>query len=242
MEEIKPPWEMLQAKTPCRSGQGGWSHSQQLTSPPVESWVCSLLPLAPCEGAEQCGLLCRCNPFCWALLPVRAFTKVWAALFWLWKGAASPATPRAVQWPAKGGRAVHAAFKSLCCAVNDSFVSRTTWLPKEQPCPKQLQLSGCVPGLLVCRAPPSQQPWRQVWCGIHYCHSQQLCSSPLLQLCLSGHSHPIQISCAVGDSPWGPGVRFPAWRMGWSVGFVPSLWQITLVYSQVRKNGDLGGI
>lgn len=151
MEEIKPPWEMLQAKTPCRSGQGGWSHSQQLTSPPVESWVCSLLPLAPCEGAEQCGLLCRCNPFCWALLPVRAFTKVWAALFWLWKGAASPATPRAVQWPAKGGRAVHAAFKSLCCAVNDSFVSRTTWLPKEQPCPKQLQLSGCVPGLLVCR-------------------------------------------------------------------------------------------
>lgn len=39
----------------------------------------------------------------------------------LWKGAATPAAPRAAQWPPKGGRVVHAPFKSHGCAVNDSF-------------------------------------------------------------------------------------------------------------------------
>lgn len=73
-------------------------------------------------------------------------------------------------------------------------INHLTWFPKEQPPPKLqevlLSLSGCVPGLLVHRAALSQQLWSQVCCGIHYCHAQQLCSSPLLQLCFLGTAIP----------------------------------------------------
>lgn len=38
--------------------------------------------------------------------------------------------------PVASQRAVHSPLKSLCCAANDSFALRATWLPKEQPSPK----------------------------------------------------------------------------------------------------------
>lgn len=55
----------------------GWMEPQSAAEiSPCEKLVCSLLPLAQGEGAERCGLVSRCNPFCWVVLHVGAFTKV----------------------------------------------------------------------------------------------------------------------------------------------------------------------